>query len=171
MMTNYDYYDYLINKSNQKVDEGEDGTVPGDDHDSGRASQCEYRWKRRIPASRSERDKTAQLTLFCFYFGDNLMCLPGLVRSSKPGEREKTASLATRFFPSTSTVTMRPAGGYKINWTSETDHTGTVARETTLNRWGQEHEKDALKKLEQILGVQVPSYSHNYIVVVVISRL
>ena len=54
LMTNYDYYDYLINKSNQKVDEGEDGTVPGDDHDSGRASQCEYRWKRRIPASRSE---------------------------------------------------------------------------------------------------------------------
>ena len=99
------------------------------------------------------------------------MRLPGLVRSSKPGEREKTASLATRFFPSTSTVTMRPAGGYKINWTSETDHTGTVDWETTLNRWGQEHEKDALKKLEQILGVQVPSYSHNYIVVVVISRL
>ena len=25
----------------------------------------------------------------------------------------------------------------------------------TTNRWGQEHEKDALKKLEQILGVQV----------------
>ena len=122
------------------------------------------------PAGRSE---TKQYSSLCslFYFGDNLMCLPGLVRSSKPGEWEKTASLATRFFPSTSTVTMRPAGGYKINWTSETDHTGTVARETTLNRWGQEHEKDALKKLEQILGVQVPSYSHNYIVVVVISRL
>ena len=108
------------------------------------------------PAGRSE---TKQYSSLCslFYFGDNLMCLPGLVRSSKPGEREKTASLATRFFPSTSTVTMRPAGGYKINWTSETDHTGTVARETTLNRWGQEHEKDALKKLEQILGVQVSS--------------
>ena len=52
-----------------------------------------------------------------------------------------------------------------------TDHIGIVTWETTLNRWGQEHEKDALKKLEQILGVQVPSYSHNYIVVVVISRL
>ena len=100
------------------------------------------------------------------------MCLPGLVRSSKPGGREKTASLATRFFPLTSTVTMRPAGGYISNWTSkETDQTGTVAWETTLNRWGQEHEKDALKKLEQILGVQVPSYSHNHIVVVMIPRL
>ena len=154
------------------MDEGEDGTLPGDDHDSGRASQCEYRWKRRIPASRSEGNKTAQLTLFSFYFGDNLMCLPGLVRSSKLGEREKTVSLVTRFFPLTSTVTMRPAGGYISNWTSkETDQTGTVAWETTLNRWGQEHEKDALKKLEQILGVQVPSYSYNYIVVVVISRL
>ena len=153
------------------MDEGEDGTVPGDDHDSGRASQCEYRWKRRIPASRSERDKTAQLTLFCFYFGDNLMCLPGLVRSSKLGEREKTASLATKFFPLTSTVTMRLAGGCTFNWTSkETDPTNTVPLETTLNRWGQEHEKDALKKLEQILGVQVPSYCHNYIVVVMISR-
>ena len=169
MMTNYDYYDYLINKSNQKVDEGEEGTVPGDDHDSGRASQCEYRWKRRIPASRSEGNKTAQLTLFSFYFGDNLMCLPGLVRSSKLGEREKTASLVTRFFPLTSTVTMRPVGGFFNR--KETDHTGTVALETTLNRWGQEHEKDALKKLEQILGVQVPSFSHNYIVVVMISRL
>ena len=61
------------------------------------------------PAGRSE---TKQLTLFpFFYFGDNLMCLPGLARSSKPREREKTASLATRFFPLTSTVTMRPAGG------------------------------------------------------------
>ena len=111
------------------------------------------------PAGRSE---TKQYSSLCslFYFGDNLMCLPGLVRSSKPGEREKTASLATRFFPLTSTVTMRPAGGCTINWASkETDHTGTVAWETTLNRWGQEHEKDALKKLEQILGVQVLSYT------------
>ena len=30
-----------------------------------------------------------------------------------------------------------------------------VKSSLTLIRWGQEHEKDALKKLEQILGVQV----------------
>ena len=157
------------------MDEGEDGTVPGDDHDSGRASQCEYRWKRRIPASRSEGNKTVQLTLFSFYletkqysslcsvlFWRQLDVFTRFGEIIQAGGKRKTANLATRFFPLTSTVTMRPAGGYISNWTSkETDQTGTVAWETTLNRWGQEHEKDALKKLEQILGVQVPSYSHN----------
>ena len=57
-----------LNKSKQKVDEGEDGTVPCDEHDSGRASQCEYRWKRRIPASRSEWDKTAHFVPFFLFW-------------------------------------------------------------------------------------------------------
>jgi len=87
----------------QEVEEDEDtGGACGD----GRASQCEYRWKRRIPASR---------------FGEIIQA----------GGRRKDQEFGDQIL--------------SFDFSSDNE----------ASRWGQEHEKDALKKLEQILGVQV----------------
>ena len=84
-------------------EEEEDTGGPGGD---GRVSQCEYRWKRRIPASR---------------FGEIIQA----------GGRRKDQEFGDQIL------------SFDFNSDNE------------ASRWGQEHEKDALKKLEQILGVQV----------------